>query len=66
MYMFECVYNYIVCYGRFLEFFFNFCIDGNGVEDVIEVIFVVNLKFLIFFEDIDIFFVEDRGFVSVI
>ncbi|CAF2205030.1 uncharacterized protein LOC106400398 [Brassica napus] len=52
--------------SRSLEPLFNSCTDGNGVEDVIEVTPVANLKPLILFEDIDISFAEDRGLVSAI
>ena len=66
MYMLECVYIHTICYGRSLEPLFNSCTDGNGVEDVIEVTPVANLKPLILFEDVDISFAEDRGLVSAI
>ncbi|CAN6938823.1 unnamed protein product [Brassica oleracea] len=52
--------------SRTLEPLFNSCTDGNGVEDVIEVTPVANLKPLILFEDVDISFAEDRGLVSAI
>ncbi|CAN7065374.1 unnamed protein product [Brassica oleracea var. botrytis] len=52
--------------SRSLEPLFNSCTDGNGVEDVIEVTPVANLKPLILFEDVDISFAEDRGLVSAI
>jgi DNA polymerase III delta prime subunit len=59
--------------SRSLDPLFNSCTDGNGVEDVVEVMPVLhiqndgaNLKPLILFEDVDICFAEDRGLVSAI
>ncbi|EOA33492.1 hypothetical protein CARUB_v10019687mg [Capsella rubella] len=59
--------------SRSLDPLFNACTDGNGVEDVTEVVPVLqiqndgaNLKPLILFEDVDICFAEDRGFFSAI
>ncbi|XP_010428843.1 PREDICTED: uncharacterized protein LOC104713430 [Camelina sativa] len=59
--------------SRSLDPLFNSCTDGNGLEDVVEVVPILhiqndaaNLKPLILFEDVDICFAEDRGLVSAI
>ncbi|EFH65410.1 nucleoside-triphosphatase/ nucleotide binding protein [Arabidopsis lyrata subsp. lyrata] len=59
--------------SRSLDPLFNSCTDGNGVEDVMEVVPILhiqndgaNLKPLILFEDVDVCFAEDRGLVSAI